>query len=91
MRWANVRDAPRIWGDLTLYFQLVVKTSWQQVIHRHAPDSESDILTEQLLLMKVTLTQHFGARSFKKGDVAGVIHHTTGIGILIINPDRPSK
>ncbi|MNC79448.1 hypothetical protein D3C75_1319300 [compost metagenome] len=47
--------------------------------------------TEQLLLMKVMLTQHLGARSFIKSDVTGVVDHTTGICVFKVNTNRPSK
>nr|CEK26933.1 hypothetical protein CSF007_5860 [Yersinia ruckeri] len=49
------------------------------------------MLTEQLLLVKIALAQHFCARSFVKGNVARVINHATSIGIFKIDANRPSK
>ncbi|ABX86757.1 hypothetical protein YpAngola_A1393 [Yersinia pestis Angola] len=49
------------------------------------------MLTEQLLLMKISLAQHFSSRPFIKGNVARMVNHATSIGIFKVDSYRPSK
>lgn len=52
---------------------------------------KGNAFSHQRLLTEVMMTQYLCACSFIKSDVTGVVHHTTGIGIFIVDANRPSK
>ena len=48
-------------------------------------------LFQQSLLIEMVLAQHFSPCPFIKSDIAGMVNHTTGVGIFVIDTHRPSK
>ncbi len=51
----------------------------------HFTYHKGNAFSHQRLLTEVMMTQHLCACSFIKSDVTGVVHHTTGIGIFIVD------
>ena len=77
--------------DLTLNIQQVIRASGCKVFARHAADSKSDVFSQQLLLVKIALAQHLCASPFKKGDVSGMVDHTSRVCVFIVDTNRPSE
>lgn len=69
----------------------IVESGRRKILKRHLAYHEGNSLSQQHLLTKVMMAQHLCACPFIKSNVAGVVDHTTGIGIFVIDTYRPSK
>lgn len=51
-------------------------------------DKQTIVIVDHGLLAETEGAQPFGTRAFEKPEVIGVVHHTAGIGVFVVDPDR---
>ncbi len=91
IRCVKTKEVPRIEVISVWTSSMSSSLAGAKYLQRHFANHEGNAFSQQRLLTKVMVAQHLCACSFIKSDVTGVVNHTTGIGIFVVDPNRPSK